>query len=113
MSDRRLTLEEQDVLIAVVDADVPDLTTADAVRAQIRVATVTGVSCQCGCPSYSLVVARDLAPPAPLTEINAGYGDEDGGGFRVLLDDGYLCDVEIYWYGDKVPSEWPAAEQVH
>jgi hypothetical protein len=27
----------------------------------------------------------------------------------VLVEDGYMVDVEVYGYGDAVPSSWPPA----
>jgi hypothetical protein len=73
---------------------------------------VNGVNCPCGCPSYGLAVQQESAPPVALSEFSADFG-EGSGGFRVTLKDGYLADVEVYWYGDEPRTQWPAPEQVH
>lgn len=113
MDERFLTAQEREVLRAVLAVDVPHPVAVAGLEAQIAVARVTGISCKCGCPSYALAVAEDSAPPVALSEFSADYGDEGGGGFRVTLNDGYLADVEVYWYGDEPPTRWPSASQVH
>lgn len=113
MPQRLLTAHEQAVLRAVVAAGVADLAAAEGLMAQIAVARVTGPSCPCGCPSYGLAVRAGSAPEVALSEFSADFGDETGGGFRVTLADGYLADVELYWYGDEPPPTWPDAGQVH
>jgi hypothetical protein len=113
VDERFLTAQERDVLRAVVAVDVPHPAAVAGLEAQIAVARVTGISCKCGCPSYALVVAKDSALPVALSEFGADYGDESGGGFRVTLNDGYLADVEVYWYGDEPPTRWPSASQFH
>lgn len=112
MPQRLLTAHERAFLRAVVAADVPDSSASAGLEAQISVASVTGISCPCGCPSYGLAVQRDSAPPVALSEFGADFGEGDGG-FCVTLVDGYLADVELYWYGDESPGQWPAAEEVH
>ncbi len=48
--------------------------------------------------------------PALVGEVSGdAHNGEEGVGFRVLLADGYLVDVEIHGFGDNDASVWPAA----
>jgi hypothetical protein len=109
---RLFTAQGQAVLRAVVAADVPDPSASAGLEAQIAVTSVTGISCPCGCPSYGLAVKRESAPPVAHSKFSADFGEGDGG-CRVTLNNGYLADVEVSWYGDEPPAQWPAAEEVH
>jgi len=99
------------VLRAVVLVGAPaDETLRAALLAQVQVAQVMGLSCTCGCASYALAVDRQEAPPALVGEVSGdAHNGEEGVGFRVLLADGYLVDVEIHGFGDNDASVWPAA----
>ncbi len=108
---RRLTDDERAVLRAVVLAGAPN---DDALRAallrQVGTARATGPSCTCGCASLGLTVDRACAPSVSIREFSADALDAvEPAGFRVLVRDGYMVDVEVYGYGDAVPSSWPPA----
>lgn len=106
---RSTTAAEREVLRAIVLAGAPeDEPLRAALLAQVQAARVTGPSCACGCASVGLTVDRDDAPPALLSELSADAVEGDCGvGFRVLLADGYLDDVEIFGYGDTDATTWP------
>ena len=111
---RALTATERDVLRAVVRAGAPeDEAVRTALLAQVEVAQVSGASCACGCASLGLTVAPADAPVAALAELSADAVDGDYAvGFRVLLADGYLKDVEFYGYGDTDHATWPPADLI-
>ena len=111
---RPLTPGEREVLRAVVVAGAPkDERLLAALLAQVEAAQVTGPSCTCGCASVGVTVNPADAPPAPLAELSADAVEGDWAvGFRVLLRDGYLDDVEFYGYGDTHNSAWPPAELI-
>ncbi len=111
---RPLTAAERQVLRAVVLAGAPqDERLRASLLAQVEVARVTGPSCTCGCASVGLAVDRADAPPASLEELFADAIDGDyAAGFRVLLADGYLDDVEFYGYGDTDNASWPPADLI-
>ncbi len=111
---RSLTAEEREVLRAVVLAGAPEVEPLRAaLLAQVEHAQVTGPSCTCGCASVGLEVDRGAAPPARIAELSADAIDgEYAVGFRVLLADGYLDDVEFYGYGDTPNTAWPRAELI-
>ena len=61
-----------------------------------------GLSCSCGCPSFTLIADRSL-PAAPVAYadrmVSDAHGtDPDGNEVGVLLftEDGYLSEVEVY-----------------
>ena len=111
---RSLTPEEREVLRAVVRAGAPeDELLRAALLAQVDAAQVTGPSCTCGCASVGLDVDRTAALPAELVEFSADAMDgEYAVGFRVLLADGYLDDVEFFGYGDTPNATWPEADLI-
>lgn len=111
---RPLTSEERAVLRAVVLAEAPqDECTRSALLAQVDAAQVAGSSCPCGCASVAVQVDRGSAPRALARELHAtaSRGDEVVG-FRVVLEDGYLADVEIFGFGDADDTSWPHAHAV-
>jgi hypothetical protein len=111
---RPLTAAERQVLRAVVLAGAPqDEHLRASLLAQVDVAQVIGPSCTCGCTSVALRVDHSDAPPASLAELSADAVDGDyAAGFRVLLADGYLDDVEFYGYGDTDSASWPPADLI-
>lgn len=111
---RPLTATEREVLRAVVLAGAPeDKPLRASLLAQVEAAQVTGPSCICGCASVGLAVDRADAPPACIAELSVDAIDgEYAAGFRVLLADGYLDDVEFYGYGDTDDTSWPSADLI-
>jgi hypothetical protein len=92
-------------------------TGVDALREQWLQATVHS-SCHCGCGSFGF----DLCPGAGLPRsaadsplpIHITVMDDSGevvGGIAVLLQDGYLYDVDVYSFGEA-PIAVPRLENV-
>jgi len=118
MSPRKLLPNERHVLDVLLSRPFRG---RDELHAQASVATVTDLSCECGCPSIALGVDR-TATPAPVHGMVAdGDGvDSDGNLVGVLLwvdDEGYMNDLEVFGYGPDIhgrPSTtmhgWPTVE---
>jgi hypothetical protein len=72
----------------------------DALVKQAKTVRTTGLSCTCGCPSFSLQPDRTLqvAEVADRMPSDAHGTDPGGNEIGVLLwvDDGYLFDVEVF-----------------
>ncbi len=85
------------------------------VHTQVAVARVSGPSCGCGCASLALVVDHHEAPAAALREFSGDSLEplDQAVGFRVLLEHGYLADVEIFGYGDADADVWPSPDTIH
>ena len=108
---RPLSDHEDAVLRAIVLGDAPDDAARAALLSQLDAAQVTGPSCTCGCASVGLYVDRAATPPAGVRELNADAVQGDYAvGFRILLDAGYLDDVEFFGYGESDHSVWPPLE---
>jgi hypothetical protein len=74
---------------------------AELVR-QAETVQTNGLSCSCGCPSFSLVPDRSL-PAAAVTYadrmVSDAHGTDPGGnavGVLLFTEDGYLSQVEVY-----------------
>jgi hypothetical protein len=80
----------------------PPFPARDALALQAETVRTGGSSCDCGCPSFSLVPDRSL-PPAELPEdsrvVSEANGHDPGGNcVHVILwvdAGGYLADVEV------------------
>jgi hypothetical protein len=75
----------------------------DELLAQAQSVQTTGLSCACGCPSFSLAADRSLAP-APVTGRmpTDAHGTDPAGnevGILLFVDNGYLSEVEVYSFG--------------
>jgi hypothetical protein len=72
----------------------------DALVAQARTAETNGLSCDCGCPSFSLVPDRKLPESAFRSGVASdAHGTDPGGndvGVLLWAEDGYLVNVEVY-----------------
>jgi hypothetical protein len=78
----------------------------DTLAAQVDAGVATE-PCSCPCPTVSLAVdqrrARPIDHPGRL-ELQVDY---DAGGIMVWVDDGWLSNLEIYWWSDEPPREFP------
>lgn len=82
-------------------------------RAQIASISQVEPNCTCGCPSFTPVIDRSLAPATPLrtllpTEL---VEEERGDGVpRTVIwfadAEGYISNVECVYYDDAL-AEWP------
>ena len=120
MNTRPLAGEERSVLDFLLKQEFPG---RDELLVQAESVQTGGLSCTCGCPSFSLVPNRSL-PPAPVSaRVPAeAHGTDPGGnevGVLLFVDDeGYLLDVEVYSFAGEFgglpsvdalkPSEWSA-----
>jgi hypothetical protein len=75
-------------------------------RAQIATISLVEPNCVCGCPSFTPVIDRSVAPASPLravlpTELVViWFADAEG----------YITNVECVYYDDALP-EWPDPRQ--
>jgi hypothetical protein len=97
METRALTPEERAVLNFLLTRRFPG---RNQLLDQAKTVMTTGLSCTCGCPSFSLEPDRTL-PPADVVERmpTDAHGVDPGGnlvGVLLFVDDGYLSDVEVY-----------------
>ena len=96
----------------------PDAPGVDALRAQAGVAEVVG-QCECGCATIDLGVDRSRAPQSGVREyaaVNASTpfnADDPGAYFEliVFVRDGWLDGLEIVYYGEEPPTEFPPPGQ--
>jgi hypothetical protein len=106
---RPLTDAESNVLAYLLTADVPGV---EALREQAKSVVVTE-RCRCGCASIDLYVDPTTASPAVTTEpipVEASTRPEYGSEiFSLLLfvRDGWLALLEIVYYGDFIPVDFP------
>lgn len=110
-----LSKREREILALLLSVDVPGI---DELRQQAEAATVSG-RCSCGCATVDFTVDQSMAPASPLrhspvieTRTKAGVAGEAEPRYDLLLflDNGWLQSVEIVYYGDTIPSEFPPPE---
>jgi hypothetical protein len=113
---RPLSAAEEGVLRLLLTLDFPGV---EELRAQIPHAMVVA-RCDCGCPTVELRVPPNV-PVSPVTAPNRLPPVEgrvlpaaDGPPADVILfvDDGRLSSLELVWYGDRPPAEWPPLDRV-
>ena len=97
MTDRPLTPEERAILDVLLSREFPGRAELAAQAESVRTG---GSSCSCGCPSFSLIADRTLAP-APVTQrmVSDAHGPDPNGnvvGVLLFVDSGYLSNVEVY-----------------
>jgi len=101
---RALTDTEKGVLVRVLEiSDVPEM---NKLRAQIEVATAT-LPCNCPCPSVGLAVDPKRAQPIShegRLDVEVYY---ETGAVMVWVDDGWLSNLETWWWSDDPPSDFP------
>lgn len=101
---RPLTDTEKGVLIRVLEMrNAPEM---DKLRAQVDVATATE-PCTCPCPSIGLAVDPERAPPIShegRLDVEVYY---ETGAVMVWVDDGWLSNLETWWWSDEPPKHFP------
>lgn len=78
----------------------------EALMQQLLVARVVA-ECECGCPSVDLSVDPDQAEPIEGSHRPIATADYDGGGVMLWVEDGWLTHLELYWWTDDPPSDFP------
>ena len=114
---RALTDREREVLLLLLPPE--GFADVDVYRAQVDGATVTGM-CYCGCATVDLAVDPGVARAAfvgtPLLPIEARGHDPSDPRLPVEIilfaGEGRLDSLEIVYYGDTPPSEFPAARDL-
>jgi hypothetical protein len=100
---------EKAVLIRVFEmTGAPEL---DALREQVDAGIATR-PCDCPCPSVSLAV--DQAHARPIShegrlDIEVYY---DTGAVMVWVDDGWLSNLETWWWSGDPPLEFPPPDSL-
>jgi hypothetical protein len=99
METRELTPTERGILDLLLTRSFPG---RDALLSQATTVRTTGLSCTCGCPSFSLKPDQTL-PHAEVTDRmpSGAHGTDPGGneiGVLLFVEDGYLFDVEVFSY---------------
>ncbi|MEV7012113.1 hypothetical protein [Streptosporangium sp. NPDC051022] len=108
--ERRLSPEEQAVILALLAQDFPG---ADEFRAQVPSAVVTG-GCRCGCATVNL---RPGTGPAALDSpirygvLVSAYVRTRGDGVLLFVEDGHLSCLEVYATEDE-PAPLPHPEDL-
>lgn len=101
---RPLNETEKAVLLRVLSLTEPP--EIETLRAQVEVA-VASESCPCVCPSVGIEVDPVRAQPIS----NVGRLDlevyYDTGAVMVWADDGWLSNLEAWWWSDEAPTEFP------
>lgn len=102
---RSLTEIERAVLDFLL---LPDFPGVHELRRQAQTATVVGL-CDCGCPTFKLAVDERVARAVlsdvvPVEVRSTGDTDPD---LLLFARHGRLESVELVWYGDEPPSEFP------
>jgi hypothetical protein len=96
---RDLTPNELGILDLLLTRDFPG---RDALLNQAETVRTAGLSCTCGCPSFSLEADRTLPPAEVIDRMpSSAHGTDPGGnqiGVLLFVDDGYLTDVEVCSY---------------
>jgi hypothetical protein len=115
---RTLTTREQEVLALLLPPD--GFPGVDVYRAQLKDTTVTG-RCECGCATVYLEVAPgtprstfDRSNPSPLP-IEAHGQDPSDPAFQYrscCLREGALDSLEIVYFGDTPPRDFPGVESL-
>jgi hypothetical protein len=109
---RALTENERMALDFLLSADFDG---AAQLREQARTAVVTGL-CPCGCPTFNVSVDRarcahtEVAEPIPVEAASTGPFDEPPLQLLLFVRKGWLESVELVWYGDQAPQEFPPVQ---
>ena len=83
-------------------------------RAQIVSISHVEPNCSCGCPSFTPIIDRSIAPASPLQSILPTESVEEeriNSVPRTVIwfadPDGYIANVECVYYDDALP-DWPS-----
>src|SRR5687768_1398496 len=82
------------------------------ILAQQLTAAVATRKCECVCPTISMAVDRSHAKPTSYSGTPVATADYDGGSIMVWIEDGWLSHLEIYWWSDDAPTEFPEVHQL-
>ena len=102
-------MREREALSLLLAADFPGV---EQLREQAKAASVAG-HCACGCATIDFSIDAAEARPASSREpipVEAQTRDLHGDApFELLLfvRDGWLVGLEIVYYGDEIPTEFP------
>jgi hypothetical protein len=89
----------------------------EQLRRQAADATVVG-RCDCGCPTIELATSADplevafesrLAPVEGRVVLEASEPPAD---VILFVDDGRISYLELVWYSEAPPADWPPVERV-
>ena len=106
---RPLTATEKAVASNLLEeAEAPEL---DLLRRQLEAAQVTS-ECACVCPTISMAVDASRADPVSYSGKPIATADYDGGSVMIRVEDGWLSHLEIYWWSDEAPIEFPELDQL-
>lgn len=101
---RPLNTTEKAVLLRVFEmTEAPE---QDALRQQVEAGIATR-PCDCPCPSVDLAVDQTRARPIShkgRLDLEVYY---DSGAVMVWVDDGWLRNLETWWWSDEPPTEFP------
>ena len=101
---RPLTPTEKAVAWSLLEgAGVPEL---DLLSEQLEAAYAVS-ECQCVCPTISMAVDDAHARAVSYSGKPVATADYDGGSIMVWIEDGWLSHLEIYWWSDEAPTEFP------
>lgn len=104
---RPLNDTEKAVLLRVFElTDAPD---GDALREQVEAGIATS-PCTCPCPSITLAVDHERARPIAYEgrlDLEVYYGS---GAVMVWVDDGWLSNLETWWWSDDPPTAFPSLD---
>jgi hypothetical protein len=105
---RPLTATEKAVVRNLLEeAGAPEL---DVLAGQLEAAYATR-KCECVCSTISMAVDPSQAKPVSYSGKPVATADYHGGGVMVWVEDGWLSHLEIYWWSDDAPTEFPELDQ--
>lgn len=109
---RSLSDREREIISRVLHA--ARLPAADQLLAQLPSARVRG-----GLATFLDLEVPDMAPrascangPLPVRAFVIGECGETIGEILIWVENGYLSGLELAWFTDEPPAEWPTPEQV-
>ncbi|MEO8969350.1 MAG: hypothetical protein ABI427_17665, partial [Solirubrobacteraceae bacterium] len=108
---RPFSEREEAILRLMLSVDGPGI---GALREQADAAMVVG-RCSCGCATVDLAVDRSRAPrslltQSPIVETQTKPGAAEHNvpvDVLLFLDDGWLSSLEIVYFDDAIPDEFP------
>ena len=111
---RPLSPREAETLRFMLSPTDPRL---DPLRDQAEVAYVRGM-CHCGCATVDLAVHKQRGRRAPglcsqVVETRTPQFDHEKGPYQLILhlSDGWLKELEIVYYANDPPSEFPSTDR--